>query len=365
MNLQDKIESMLNSKTNKDDKLYLFLSENNETFLCDKLAGLIYGCAIGDCLGLQCEGKSLEDIKKIFKEGVHDMTKQDIRGILAGDWSDDTDHLILNMEVLEETKFIFDMKLLAEKLYNWKKIGFYELGDQAGMGIGQTLSYILSKPGYLNDPVEKSREAYVNLGGTNASNGAIMRCGILSFMKNWQHLAISQTIITHVDLRCIYSVWLMLYMCRLLLTGKYKNVDIDDLFVEADSFIIRKDHINEFYRYKKIYIGNLDNLLDNLELTESNAYSYTLKTLGCAIYSFRRIKEGNVNSANDYQKIQLDIVNRGGDADTNAAVSGQILGVHLGYDKLPKTWMYELKHKSWLDKKIISFLKKLNCFIKN
>jgi len=38
-----------------------------------------------------------------------------------------------------------------------------------------------------------------------------------------------------------------------------------------------------------------------------------------------------------------------GDADTNGAVSGALLGCKLGASKLPDSWFNGLKHKDWLD----------------
>ncbi len=43
---------------------------------------------------------------------------------------------------------------------------------------------------------------------------------------------------------------------------------------------------------------------------------------------------------------------QGGDADTNGAVAGALLGCKLGASKIPETWISGLKHKKWLDKKI-------------
>ena len=38
-----------------------------------------------------------------------------------------------------------------------------------------------------------------------------------------------------------------------------------------------------------------------------------------------------------------------GDADTNGAVAGALLGCKLGASKLPDSWLNGLKHKDWLD----------------
>jgi len=38
-----------------------------------------------------------------------------------------------------------------------------------------------------------------------------------------------------------------------------------------------------------------------------------------------------------------------GDADTNGAVAGALLGCKLGASELPDSWRDGLKHKDWLD----------------
>lgn len=40
---------------------------------------------------------------------------------------------------------------------------------------------------------------------------------------------------------------------------------------------------------------------------------------------------------------------QGGDADTNGAAAGALLGCKLGVNNLPPTWIGGLRHKDWLD----------------
>ena len=42
----------------------------------------------------------------------------------------------------------------AERLKNWCKEGFKELGDYGGMGIGSTTHSVLRHPKFLTDPHE-------------------------------------------------------------------------------------------------------------------------------------------------------------------------------------------------------------------
>jgi len=41
-----------------------------------------------------------------------------------------------------------------------------------------------------------------------------------------------------------------------------------------------------------------------------------------------------------------------GDADTNGAVAGALLGCKIGYDALPKDWIGGLREKDWLEVKV-------------
>ena len=43
---------------------------------------------------------------------------------------------------------------------------------------------------------------------------------------------------------------------------------------------------------------------------------------------------------------------KAGDADTNGAVAGALLGCKLGASQLPESWLNGLAHKDWLDRHI-------------
>jgi len=50
------------------------------------------------------------------------------------------------------------------------------------------------------------------------------------------------------------------------------------------------------------------------------------------------------------------LIREAGDADTNGAVCGALVGTKLGYDKLPQDWLQALPNKKWLDLKVAKFL---------
>ena len=50
-----------------------------------------------------------------------------------------------------------------------------------------------------------------------------------------------------------------------------------------------------------------------------------------------------------FQQALEDIVYEGGDADTNGAVAGALLGCKLGMVGLPQSWLQGLRHREWME----------------
>lgn len=61
---------------------------------------------------------------------------------------------------------------------------------------------------------------------------------------------------------------------------------------------------------------------------------------------------GMLDFAFHFERIITDITMCGGDADTNAAVAGSLLGSLVGYSNLPKSWAEDLRHRDWLLSKV-------------
>jgi ADP-ribosylglycohydrolase len=49
-----------------------------------------------------------------------------------------------------------------------------------------------------------------------------------------------------------------------------------------------------------------------------------------------------------FEELIVNFIMEGGDADTNAAVAGAVLGTYIGYANLPSHWTLGLEHKEWL-----------------
>ena len=76
---------------------------------------------------------------------------------------------------------------------------------------------------------------------------------------------------------------------------------------------------------------------------------YTLKCLGSGLFGLRS-QEGFIPT-------MTRLVREAGDADTNGAVCGAMLGARLGYDGLPADWLAAMPNKAWLDRKVVDLIR--------
>lgn len=86
---------------------------------------------------------------------------------------------------------------------------------------------------------------------------------------------------------------------------------------------------------------------DKLQLDDRKTMGYTYKTMGAGFYALRNSRE--------FRKTIMELVMEGGDADTNGAVAGALMGCKFGFKKLPED-LLNFPHRKWLDKKIEKFL---------
>ena len=66
----------------------------------------------------------------------------------------------------------------------------------------------------------------------------------------------------------------------------------------------------------------------------SNPSGYVVETLQAVFQAFF--------DTDDFETCLIDVVNRGGDADTTGAIAGMLAGALYGQDALPKAWLNTL-----------------------
>mmetsp|Transcript_9851 Transcript_9851/g.36736 ORF Transcript_9851/g.36736 Transcript_9851/m.36736 type:complete len:375 (+) Transcript_9851:2967-4091(+) len=334
----------------------------------DRILGCLYGNALGDAVGLCTEFMKSTHAKQTFQNyGIipfpaKEKTSHSIRWANC-DWTDDTDQMILLLEsFMEGEQFTkAEPRIFARKLRDWIDKGFPELGDCGGLGIGQTVYAVVEmtwKDGFLGDPHKAAIQVWENSRRNAAANGALMRTavtGIVAHDDMQRVLENSEAFarVTHADSRCIASVFAVTSIIANILQGKHMSDDgtpiVERLLAEAKDIALKAiddEHKKEFEEYFDI------TKLEDMKLDETGKIGYTLKCMSAALYGLR-------NQTDSVKQIMTDVTLEAGDADTNLAVCGALIGVSRGLNALPKEWLSKFPHKKWLDEKVVAFAVKL------
>ena len=90
----------------------------------------------------------------------------------------------------------------------------------------------------------------------------------------------------------------------------------------------------------------------SLTTQTSSSIGYTYKCLASGIWALRQgvaaVKSGVQDRPSVFEKAITELTMAGGDADTNGAVAGSLLGAFLGYTSLTASWVKDLKYREWL-----------------
>lgn len=289
----------------------------------DKLLGCLYGQAIGDALGLGTEFMDKTEIHEAYPYGLskYEDIMQDAhrKRWHKGAWTDDTDMMICIMKAYENGQF--NIKKVAQNFKNWFN------GNPLGIG-GHTFK-VLCMSDYVQQPEMCSKLWWELSRKQSAANGALMRTSVVGLSKGdviEQAEAICK--LTHYDPRCVGSCAIAVSIIHDLVWGK-RELTYDDIKSIGFKYDNRIDEwIDIAYKSADISLLNLD---------ESFSIGYTLRTLSAALWCYWH--------ATSFEQGLLAIVNEGGDADTNAAISCAILGAKYGYASIPEYYIRNLYNK--------------------
>ncbi len=316
----------------------------------DKIRGVLFGQAVGDALGIGTEFLSRAEVDFTFPNGLHNYS--DLRFFSKitnefeqlddprwspGDWTDDTDQMlcILDSIITHQSINIYD---IAARFHHWAQTD--------GFGIGGTIYNVIHHSEFLKNPHLASEEYWESKGRKSAPNGGVMRTSPLGI---WQYLEPekvrfnAETVcrITHADPRCIGSCVAVCLAISQLLQGEQ---DLDKL-VDAIAKEVEEYHpeMNTYFQKTQADSIAVLDLDEGLNSHEKVTYGYTLKTLAAGFWALRHAKT--------FTEGILTIIHEGGDADTNAAVAGALLGARFGYQEIKSAWIEGLIYRQQLEQR--------------
>ncbi|XP_060594388.1 uncharacterized protein LOC132748769 [Ruditapes philippinarum] len=153
----------------------------------DRIYATIYGQCVGDAIGLLTEGLKKDEVKKHYKEVydrlemVHKKCFPDAhrRKWQIGDWTDETDQMILILQSIIQKKSVVDPVDYAKRLMCWSEQGIPELGDECSPGVCSQVKNVVSHPQFSEEPLRASEIIWRDSGRLAASNSAVARTAIL------------------------------------------------------------------------------------------------------------------------------------------------------------------------------------------
>lgn len=330
--------------------------------LIDKIKGVIYGNCIGDAIGLATEFMTKKSAGEFYKRPLNyqDFARDSHRARwVDGDWTDDSDQMLLILDSIRKHRGTPKADDFAKRLLYWVYHGFPELGDLGGFGLGATTSRVIHDPRFLTEPHVPAKKIWKQSGKTVAPNGGVMRTSILG-IPNFHDLARVREnteqicLTTHADPRCLASCVAVTTAIALLLQGRTYDPKKPESIKEVTKKALAeaKKYVNNRLGKKELkkYTTKVSSLAD-LELDEKNSIGYTYKALGAGFYCLEHY--------NDFEAAITDITFEAGDADTNGAVVGGLMGAKLGFKALPERWVTGLANRAFLDERVNSLLELL------
>lgn len=309
----------------------------------DPLRGLgaLFGLAVGDALGTTLEFARRPEIP--FSPpllGPH----QDITGggpfrLAPGQVTDDTQMATaLTVSLMESGGFRAD-KVGAAYLA-WSRPAF-DVGNQTRDALKR-----LEHGGAARDV---GRATWLASGKKAAGNGSLMRTAPIALFyqddaTRCREVAMQDSAITHFDPRCqlacaAYDAAIAAAVTRnaghdaVMLVGIARAAlgDARDAFIAAHG-----EFASEGRDAHDALAGDLDLAL----AADPDLYGTTvhLGTMAGYVRVAFRLAFWQLVHASSFESAVIDSVNRGGDADTNGAIVGALLGAYHGRDAIPARW---------------------------
>jgi len=291
----------------------------------DRFRGALLGLAVGDCLGVPLE------FTQPGERTVRAMEGGGPFGLTIGEWTDDTSMALCLAESLTE-KSDFDALDQMQRYCRWWNSGHLSSTGRC-FDIGTTTAAALRRFEHTGDPFAGSTEA------TAAGNGSLMRLApIPVYYFGREDDAIARAAESS---RTTHGAAVAIDACRYfaaLITGALQGADKDALL--SPRYSPTPGYWNAAPLHPAI-AAIADGSFKAKEPPAIRAAGYVADSLEAALWAFHR--------SSDFREGCLLAANLGDDADTVAAIFGQIAGAYYGESGIPVAWRERLTKKPVLD----------------
>ena len=306
----------------------------------DRAEGALVGLAVGDALGTTLEfTRPGHPPRGVRLDGPHrDITGGGPFGVVAGQVTDDTQMACCVAAALGPGGL--DVDELARSYVDWVKIAF-DVGNLTRAAIA----------GLAAGDRDAARRAWDLSGHDAAPNGSLMRTAPIGVRFATDPVArraaaFDDSALTHFDPRCQLACAAFDAAIAAGVGGatdprELVSAATDELRAAAITLIDRlPDDLTGWVLEARAALDrDLDvALADDPELRDQGGERLDLHGhMGFVRVAFR-LAFWELLHAVSYADGVIDVVNRGGDADTNGAIAGALLGAFHGIHAIPPSW---------------------------
>lgn len=294
--------------------------------ISDQFRGCLLGLATGDAVGTTVEFQ-----KRGSFPPMTDLVGGGPFKLQAGQWTDDTSMaLCLATSLTELSKF--DASDQMNRYVDWRNNGYLSSIGRC-FDIGMTVNRSLYNYKTSGNPFSGSTDP------NSAGNGCLMRLAPIPMFyfperdQAW-HFSGESSRTTHGAAECIDASRLFGDMLFLALSGASKSEiltgsNLDNLESPAIRAIAAGEYLNK-------------------SIDEVHGSGYVVESLEASLWCFWHTET--------YEQAILAAANLGQDADTTAAICGQLAGAFYGETGIPAHWLSKL----FMRREIIELAEKLH-----
>jgi ADP-ribosylglycohydrolase len=300
--------------------------ERSMTLDKDRFLGCLLGLATGDAVGTTLEFRMPGTFGPI-----DDMVGGGPFGLQPGEWTDDTSMALCLAESLVRQR-TFNARDQMDRYCLWEATGHLSSNGYC-FDIGNTVQRALSAYRLSGTPFAGSSDPLT------AGNGSLMRLApvpmfFASDAAQAIHYSGESSRTTHGAATCIDA-------CRYfggLLWMALRGASKEELL--AENATPSAHSWNDFPLCSEIAdIGS--GSFKRKQPPQIRGTGYVVHSLEAALWAFHH--------SHDFRSGCLLAANLGDDADTTAAIYGQIAGAHYGHRDIPVTWLTKLAHRAKIE----------------
>ncbi len=314
--------------------------------IASRARGALLGLAVGDALGTTYEGKRLTaDLFPKLNEGPHtEMRGQGPWALKRGQVTDDTQQavcLALGLRVHRR----YDVLETAKEYARWVEHAF---------DCSPTTRAALVQVSNGRHPEFTGKQAWLDSGQKARDNGALMRCAPIGVFFLWDQAArITATLedaqISHFSPECQLASVILNAVISAAITCPAEKLEKNEALkaIEAElsiaaaqlgrqqpDWVLQVKDAADWLREDLKASQDDDPMLYGPELHLHHNETWVRVTLRLVLWELWH--------APTFEAALLDVINRGGDADTNAAVTGAVFGAIYGAEEIPSRWSTEV-----------------------